>query len=377
MIRPPNEWMVLAVTPGADLTTDPYRTLTPDDPALTAWIRELVGLDDEQHPLTQEKQQNIPLKIHRIDPWVIREVVAELSEGYQPAPNTFLLGDAAHRHPPTYGLGSNTCVQDAYNLAWKIAYVARGLAGPGLLSSYALERQPVGAQLVRAANGAMDMHGGVWQAFGLLSPDPVEAQRIYSKLYEASPEGDAARRQLHEAFEYKTVEGRSLGLCGNQWYVSDAIYLGDEMEGRPALKGEGIRDIYPGKEAVIELQVCTYPGSRLPHAKLDVPSRRNIISTHDLAGKGAFCLFTGYGGEKWQEAAEKITRDTGIPINTYKIGFGLEWQDVHREWYARRGVEDSGCVLVRPDRFVAWRSVKMVDDCEGKLTQVLNKVLCR
>lgn len=352
--------MLLAVTPGVDLNSDPYRHLTPDSPELIAWIREAMGLDE--HPLGGDVQ----VKVHRIDPWVIRETVAD---EYHPAPNAFLLGDAAHRHPPIYGLGSNTCVQDAYNLAWKVAFVARGLAGPGLLASYGPERQPVGAQLVRESNAALSQHAGIWSAFGMdvghLSAGDTAAG--YEELSEASPAGEDRRRRLHAALEEKMIEGKSLGLCGNQWYVSDAVYLDDEEGPRPPLEGDPI----------VELQVGTYPGSRLPHAKLDVPRRRKIISTHDLAGNGAFCLFTGYGGDAWQEAADKISKATGIPINTYKIGFGLEWQDIYREWYSRRGIEDSGCVLVRPDRFVAWRSVNVAEDCESKLTQVLNKVLCR
>lgn len=355
--------MLIAVTLGVDLASSPYRDLKTDSPELIAWIRELVGLDE--HPFAND----IPVKVQRIDPWAIREVVAD---EYQPAPKAFLLGDAAHRHPPMYGLGSNTCVQDAYNLAWKVAYVARGLAGLGLLASYSAERQPAGAQVVREANAAVAMHVGVWTAFGLIPAagdggQPVGLAKAFEELGEASAAEEARRRQLHEALEFKMREGRSLGLCGNQWYVSDAVYLDDEQGPRPALAGDSL----------IDLQVCTYPGSRLPHAQLDAPMRHKIISTHDLAGKGAFCIFTGYGGEAWQAAADKISQATGIPIRTYKIGLGLEWQDVHREWYARRGVEDSGCVLVRPDRFVAWRSAKVVDDYEGKLTQVLNKVLCR
>lgn len=361
MIRPPHEWMAMAFTPGADSTTDPYRNLQPTSPETTAWIRELVGLDD--HPLAA----NIPLTIQRIDPWVVRDVVAN---EYQPSPQVFLLGDAAHRHPPSYGLGSNTCVQDAYNLGWKTAYVARGLAGDALLASYSAERQPVGAQIVREANRAVGMHAGVWAALGLLGDEDGKGESSearHAQLREPGAVGEARRKRLHEALDHKMMEGRSLGLCGNQSYVSEAVFLDDEEAPRPAVVGDPI----------IDLQVSTYPGSRLPHAKLDTVMRRKVISTHDLSGKGAFCLFTGYGGDGWQDAADKISKETGIPINSYQIGYGLEWQDIHREWYARRGVEDSGCVLVRPDRFVAWRAVKMVDDCEGKLRQVLDKVLCR
>lgn len=132
-----------------------------------------------------------------------------------------------------------------------------------------------------------------------------------------------------------------------------------------------------GGDPIVEVQVSTYPGTRLPHAWLDTPGRRRSVSTQDLAGGGRFVLFTGWGGEGWVDAARAVGERTGIPITTYQIGLGMEWQDVYREWYARRGVEDSGCVLVRPDRFVAWRAVRAIEDCKGKLSEVLDKALSR
>jgi 2-polyprenyl-6-methoxyphenol hydroxylase-like FAD-dependent oxidoreductase len=357
IVRPFREWMIIAHVPGA--AVDPFKNVRPDDPELVAWVRQMLGLDE--HPLAKD----IPLEIERLDSWVVRETVAE---NYIPDNNVFLLGDAAHRHPPAYGLGSNTCVQDAYNLGWKAAYVSRGLAGPGLLQTYNTERQPVGAQLVREANLCLLQHLDVRAALGGLGGTHEDRSRIHALLTDSSPAGEDHRRKIHEAFEAKMGEGMSLGLCMNQWCDSSAVYLDDELEPRP---------IPDGFNPISEPYVSTYPGTRLPHAWLDKPVRRSAISTLDLAGKGAFCLFTGYGGEGWQGAARKISQDTGIPINTYMIGLGLEWQDVYREWYARRGVEDSGCVLVRPDRIVAWRSPRIVQDCEEKLSGVLNKVLSR
>lgn len=76
-------------------------------------------------------------------------------------------------------------------------------------------------------------------------------------------------------------------------------------------------------------------------------------------------------------AAQNITAATGIPINCYGIGFGLDYHDVYRDWWKRRGVDEDGCVLVRPDRFVAWRSTKVIPDCERKLRSVLDKILWR
>jgi hypothetical protein len=188
-----------------------------------------------------------------------------------------------------------------------------------------------------------------------------------AELSQATPEGEKRREQLHLALEEKRRECENIGLSMNQWYTSSAVYLADEKDAKPILKGD----------PVVDILISTYPGFRLPHAWLDVPSRLKMISTHDLAGHGNFCLFIGHKGEAWRKAAANIAKATGIPIKTYGIGFGLDYIDVYRDWYKSREVEEDGVVLVRPDRFVAWRSTKMVSDAEAKLQQVLDSVLSR
>ncbi|KAE8421594.1 FAD binding domain-containing protein [Aspergillus pseudocaelatus] len=350
MVEPWKKWVMVGF--GAK-GTDPFEGLTPESPELVDCVREIIGDD------------SVDVEILRMDPWTVRQSVAD-HYSFDDT-DVFLLGDAAHRHPPAYGLGSNTCVQDAYNLGWKIAYVSKGFAGPGLLKSYSEERQPVGAMLVHNANQGLHSQFGVWEAVGMFAPSREEGAQQLAKLFQATDEGAASREKVRTAMEHVEEELHSWGAAYNQWYVSTAVYLEDEGSARPTLHGNPIT----------EPQVTTYPGSRLPHAWLDVSTRQKMISTHDLAGKGAFCLLFGIGGGGWKEAAINISRITGIPINAYGIGFGLDYSDVHREWYAKRGVEESGCVLVRPDRFVAWRSPKAAADCEAKLMDVLNKVLSR
>ncbi|RSL86409.1 hypothetical protein CEP52_015816 [Fusarium oligoseptatum] len=134
-VRPWNEWVMIAFGPGG---TNPFEGLTADSQELIDLVRHLVG------------DESIDVEILQLDPWTVRETVAESYS--TPDRGVFMLGDVAHRHPPTFGLGSNTCIQEPYNLAWKVAYVSKGLAGPSLLDSYSKERQPVGSNLVRESN---------------------------------------------------------------------------------------------------------------------------------------------------------------------------------------------------------------------------------
>jgi 2-polyprenyl-6-methoxyphenol hydroxylase-like FAD-dependent oxidoreductase len=94
--------------------------------------------------------------------WYINEIVAkEYAKG-----NVICLGDAVHRHPPMNGLGSNTCIQDSFNLAWKVAHVMKVIAKPSLLVTYTPERQPVGTGIISRANDSYRNHRQIWDALG-------------------------------------------------------------------------------------------------------------------------------------------------------------------------------------------------------------------
>ncbi|KAF5561612.1 phenol 2-monooxygenase [Fusarium phyllophilum] len=338
-VRPWNEWVLVAFGPQGD---NPFEGVTTQSLALVDLIRQLVGDD------------SLAVEILTLDAWTVRESVAET---YSKDDQTlFLLGDAAHRHPPTFGLGSNTCIQDAYNLAWKVAYVSKGWAGRGLLSSYSQERQPIGADLVRESNNHIRKNAELFRVSGMMAPS-AEGMKQVDQLSHATPEGSTRRADLHAVLEEKKQEFESLGLAHNHFYVSKAVYLDDEPSPRLVLEGD----------PVVEVQISTYPGSILPHAWIDKRNRLGMISTLDLAGKGSFCLLVGVDGSSWRSAAEAVMTATGVPIKVFGIGPGQEYIDVYRRRYEKRGVSDSGCVLVRPDRFVAWRSVGKSVDGEQKL----------
>ena len=346
MVKPWTEWMFI-------IFPDPAKNIDIEKITNDQWlrrVRDFVGNDD------------IPAEIIDVSKWYINEIIAE----YYADGNVFCLGDAVHRHPPFNGLGSNTCVQDAYNLAWKIAYVTKGLASPSLLDSYNAERQPVGLGVITRANQGIRDHIPVWKALGVMESTVEERMKQFDELKQATPAGVARRKALKVAVEGTSHEFHGLGVEMNQRYESKAIYAFDEKP-RPPLP----------EDPILEHEVTTYPGSRLPHAWLNTRNPGRLFSTQDLAGHGVFCLFTGIGGEKWKGAANVAEKELGVEIRTYSIGWMQDYEDAYSDWERRNGIEENGCVLVRPDRFVAWRSNGMVEDCEGMLLKVMKHVLSR
>jgi hypothetical protein len=274
------------------------------------------------------------------------------------------LGDAVHRHPPFNGLGSNTCIQDAYNLAWKISYVMSGLAGPKLLDTYSTERQPVGVGIITRANQGLRDHVPWMKAIGMTEPDVEKRKAILAEFEDKGEVGRLRRRQFYQGIEGTDTEFHGLGVEMNQQYRSEAVYLADEPEA-PRLPEDAVR----------YRLISTYPGMRLPHAWLNTRVPGDRLSTIDLAGHGRFCLLTGPGGQAWKDAADRVARKVGIEIRSYSIGWKEDYEDVYYDWAKRSEIEEDGCVLVRPDRFVAWRSKSIIDDPEAKLETVLRSVL--
>lgn len=277
----------------------------------------------------------------------------------------FCFGDATHRHPPFNGLGSNTCIQDAFNLAWKIAYVESGKASPNILASFSTERQPVGRDVITRANQGLRDHMGWIETMGMMDPDKDARIKVLEEFDDPGPKGRKRRQAFQKGIENTSTEFHGLGIEMNQRYESDAVYLEDEGAPPPL-----------PQDAIREYLISTYPGKRLPHAWLNTRTPGKKLSTIDLAGHGRFCLLTGPGGQDWKSAAEKVSKALGVGIKVYSIGWKQDFEDVYFDWARRREVEENGCVLVRPDRFVAWRSKDMIPSADIKLDSVMRKVLC-
>ncbi|KAJ3579713.1 hypothetical protein NPX13_g849 [Xylaria arbuscula] len=346
-IEPFSQWVfVMLAKPGVTEIT-----ASPDE--IMDHVKDLIGDDSVQ------------VKLRRISTWTVNECYAEKYSG---GDNIFCLGDAVHRHPPFNGLGSNTCIQDAYNLAWKIAYVKKGLASPSLLASYGVERQPVGKAIVKRANDTGRMHAKLFSLLGIFEPDTKEKLKILSRFKEDSQIGAETRAAFQSLIEELDSERQGFGVEMNQLYQSEAIWAKDESAEPPSL---------PASEKDLHYLESTYPGFRLPHAWLravNAVPNEPMVSTHDLAGKARFTMFTGIGGKPgWLEATAKVREALKVEITVYSIGD--EYRDVFYQWGKKREVHEKGAVLVRPDRFVAWRTNEKGQDMTAKLLAVMSHIL--
>lgn len=337
-IRPWTTWIAGWGFDQADGEPD----LSPD--VVKARIREYVG-DPDLEPT-----------ILSTSTWLVNQVYAtRYSSG-----RVFCAGDAVHRHPPSSGLGSNTSIQDAHNLAWKLAFVLRGHAGPGLLESYDEERAPVGKQIVERANQSRFDYALLKACFQSESTEsPIEEG--LARLRDPGPEGVASRQALREALALKGVEFNGHGTELNIRYHSTAV-----------VPDPGAVDEHWVRDRALYLQATTRPGAKLPHTWL-VDARGRRISTLDVTGHGRLTLLTGLAGAAWARAVERLA----LPFLDC-VTIGAEGAaDPYCSWPGRREVEEGGALLVRPDGYVAWRHHAALpdDDALAELRGALRTVL--
>lgn len=299
----------------------------------------------------------LEIEIDDTSVWYVHQAIAPVySKG-----RVFCGGDAVHRHPPSSGLGSNTCLQDAFNLAWKLAYVVKGHAGAKLLESYSLERAPVGAQVVARANQSRLDYAPLNRCFRDPEADDPVASGL-AKLRDPGAEGIARRAQLAAALELKNTEFNAQGVEMNQRCESDAV-IPDPDAGEEVFARD--RQLY--------LQATTRPGAKIPHAWL-VGADGRRVSTLDLVGKGRFTVVTGIAGQAWKQAVQ----DLALPyLDALVVGTG-QAQDVYFNWASIREIDEAGALLVRPDGVVAWRNTRGVADANAarrELGAALSRVL--
>lgn len=341
-VRPWNEWVLLFMYNPKDGEPDL------SEEALIARARATIGDPD------------IPIRVKAVSKWTINRMFARgMVKG-----RVAIAGDAAHRHPPANGLGSNTSVQDAFNLAWKLAMIVKGEASPALLQTYSDERQPVAEGVVNRAIKSVGEMLPIAKALGFSEGQSAQAGwASLDELFSPGEVGRQRRKALSEAVQLQNYQFNCHGVELGQRYTSAAIVR------------DGATFPPPTRDPDLYYHATTTPGASIPHAWIQRDNA--LVSTLDLVGHGAFAVLTGAGGEAWITAARQVGAEFGIAINAVLIAHGTATFDAYGDWAQQREIEDHGCLLVRPDRFVAWRAMGEVADPVMELRRVLAQMLGR
>ncbi|KAG9446658.1 hypothetical protein H6P81_012786 [Aristolochia fimbriata] len=377
--------------------------------------------------LVGQKLEDVCVK--DVKPWVMH---AEVAERFVSCGNrVILIGDAAHRFPPAGGFGMNTGIQDAHNLAWKIACAFNGVTSTSIIQTYEMERKPIAhfntelsvnnfkaAMSVPAALGldptvANAVHRVINGAVASVLPSGLQkallegiftvgrAQLLQPILSEKNPLGSSRLSKLRTILD----EGKSLQLqfpaedLGFR-YLEGALVLDSasrKANAIPAPTGRR-KDYVPSSE----------PGARLPHMNvrmLNIPPDKATVSTLDLVNGGVleFLLIIAPAAEAYNlarvssEVAQRFkvslkvcvmwppgsftgftdgSKDSLHPCTNF-----IDVEEVRRSgtwssWWEMCEMTQKGAILVRPDDHIAWRvKSEVIGDPVMEMERVFSLVL--
>jgi 2-polyprenyl-6-methoxyphenol hydroxylase-like FAD-dependent oxidoreductase len=240
----------------------------------------------------------------------------------------YLAGDSVHLFTPTGGFGMNTGIDDAANLAWKLAAMVQGWGGNGLLSSYEAERKPIAERNTGAAKQLSKNIGDI------AIPPAVEQD---------SAAGEQARRDL----------GAVLSTCGEQ-YGSIGVQLGARYDGSPIVAENGP----PPADDFINYTPSSVPGGRAPHLWVD-EKRTYGSSLYDQLGTGFTLLRLGPMAPDTSAIVAAAARQN-IPLKVLDVA-----DTDARYLYA------CDLALIRPDQHVAWRGNEPMAEPDRLLAQLV------
>lgn len=318
--RVENLWSLILLMPYSELDMSVYT-----EEHCIDLVRNAVGHEMED------------LKFQCVVPWTMN---SEIAQSYQKG-RFFLIGDAAHRFPPSGGLGLNTGILEANNLAWKIAGVMKGWATEELLSSYEPECQPIATQNARQslanaqrldALSELSCPSTVWQS---------------SEAFDAWLKQDNRKNRITEAVELQRQHFNSIGLQLGFTYVDEEY--------------EGSVELY---------EPCADIGYRMPHAWLTRNEKK--ISTIDLLDPTGFTVISGSQESNLSMLGEEL----GLPIRSIILnedyGGGIEWLE-------SLGLPAAGALIVRPDGHIIARvndnSDKSVQQVKTAFTSLLGTLV--
>jgi 2,4-dichlorophenol 6-monooxygenase len=334
-------------------------------------------------------RQPADLRIKLVRSWAVS---AKLASAYRRG-RVFLAGDAAHSLPPTGGFGLNTGVQDAHNLAWKLAFAIRGLSGSRLIDSYEGERRPVAETNIRHSARNFDEMSDLLEVCGLHLNDLRRLQAIQqSTAFRVLPfawQATLIDRLVSKALKKTSLlamdskhgkQARSEFIRRIPGQARHYHFLGLDLgfiyqDG--ALIGEAGRIPQP-IDPIIDYQPTTWPGARLPHFWI----RRDgmTLSIHDVIADDSMTLLVKPEARRaWLGAVQGVGSHGPLFVRCLAIGSGpdADCEDPQRAWANFSETDDSGAVLVRPDRHVAWRCRTLPRNPGEELDVALRQILDR
>ncbi|MDA0240853.1 MAG: FAD-dependent oxidoreductase [Proteobacteria bacterium] len=286
---------------------------TADEVDCAAQFRDAVGID-------------IPIEIVSAREWL--GGLALTTDGYQQG-RVFLAGDSVHLFTPSGGFGFNTGIDDAVNLAWKLAAVLKGWGGQGLLDSYEGERRPIGIRNTSES-------GRLAEQIGTLRYPP--------NIEDDGPKGDAVREEFRGVLEGRFKEE----------FASLGIQLGARYDGSPLVVSDGTPP--PPDDAATYIPTAC-PGGRAPHYWIDEKT-----SLYDKLGPEFTLLRLGPNApEAAALAAEAAKRN--VPLAVVEVT-----EDGIRDLY------EADLAIIRPDQHVAWRGNDLPDDPAALIATVTGNV---
>jgi 2-polyprenyl-6-methoxyphenol hydroxylase-like FAD-dependent oxidoreductase len=302
LVRPGRVASLITLDAREEFKLSVYAGNADDDDAVRAFVDDCVG-------------EHVDTEILDSQNWV--NGLALVADRYQRG-RVLICGDAAHLFTPIGGFGMNTGIDDAANLAWKLAAAIQGWAGPYLVDSYDAERRPAGVRNTRAA---------------ISLGRPLRGIPLGAALEEDTPAGREARGDAARVLETQRESFASLG-----------VQLGTRYKGSPIIWPDGT----PAPEDSYDRYVPTArPGGRAPHLWLS-----RTQSLYDVLGPGFTLLRMG---DRAPSAAALVdaARRRAIPLTVADITLP-----------EARGLYESDLALIRPDQHVAWRGDELPDPDE-------------
>ena len=228
----------------------------------------------------------------------------------------FLIGDAAHVHSPVGAQGMNTALQDAFNLAWKLAFFIKGKAKEKVLDTYQAERRPLALRIIRYTDIAFNFMtaGSFLSGFFRMQLMPM----LLPKLLIRFRENTTIRNYLFTSVSGIGIKYRHSLLSGSS---------------------SGNFPVHSPR-----------PGERLPYLAYPEDGKSSMLG--DGWGSQSFHLLI-FGNQKLPHPFQLVVEEFSDVLSLKFIALDSRT----RALYDRLGMKDEGCYLVRPDGYIAWRSI--------------------